>query len=162
MRGGRAGAIVWGMDLDTPGLHLRSRMLAAGATSDEIQRTRRAGALVPIRRGAYLLPDDERLRRPVELHGLLVRAAVGALAPTAVVSHVSAAVVHGLPVWLVPLGRVHVTRAEPAGGRVGRSVHRHVAPLTDDEIAIVDEVRVTAPARTVVDVARTVPSSRRW
>jgi hypothetical protein len=41
---------------------------------------------------------------------------VARLAAGAVCSHVSAAVLHGLPVWQVPLGRVHVTRAPNGSG----------------------------------------------
>ena len=52
------------------------------------------------------------------------------LAAGAVCSHVTAAVLHGLPVWQVPLGRVHVTRApNGSGSRTNARVHVHVARL---------------------------------
>ncbi|WP_219416177.1 hypothetical protein [Pseudonocardia nigra] len=142
------------MDARTPGLHLRSRLLALGLTSDEVQRGRRAGDLVTIRRGAYLRADDERLSKPAARHAMLVRATVPTLAPDAVASHGSAAVLHGLAVWGLPLDCVHVTRAAASGGRIGRVVHRHKAPLEADEITTVDGIAVTTPARTVVDIAR--------
>ena len=41
-------------------------------------------------------------------------------AAAAVVSHASAAVLHGFPLWNVPLQRVHATRARPSGGRQER------------------------------------------
>ena len=44
-----------------------------------------------------------------------------------------------------------------SGGRRGRIVHVHVAPLHFDEIVIVDGIAVTSIARTLVDIARTVP-----
>jgi hypothetical protein len=140
-----------------PPLHLRQHLLARGYSSDEVQRARRAGELVPVRRGAYLGRGDERLAVAETRHAVLVRATVAGLAPNTVVSHVSAAVLHGLAVWAIPLDHVHVTRAEPSGGRVGSVVHRHVAPLDPTEITSKGDITVTCLARTVVDIARTVP-----
>lgn len=137
------------------GLRLRSRLLAAGFSDAEIAGLIRAGDLSSVRRGAYVsgpLPGDR-----AERHVLEVRAAVEHLAEDAVVSHVSAALVHGLPVWNVPLDRVHATRGRSSGGRRGRIVHLHVAPLRPDEITVIDGVAVTAIPRTLVDVARSVP-----
>ena len=128
-----------------------------------MRRLLRIGDLTRVRRGSYVagpLPEE-----PVRRHRLAIAAAAEVLAEEAVVSHASAAVLHGLPLWNVPLGRVHVTRARSSGGRRGRIVHVHVAPLHPGEIALVDGVAVTAVARTLVDVARTSRSSRpssRW
>jgi hypothetical protein len=141
----------------TPPLHLRPDLLARGFSSDEVQRARRAGELVPVRRGAYLGRGDERLDVPAARHAVLVRATVPTLAPGAVISHVSAAVMHGLAVWAIPLDHVHTIRPGGAGGRIGSVVHRHVAPLDPAEVTLVDGVLVTSLARTVVDIARTVP-----
>jgi hypothetical protein len=74
-----------------------------------------------------------------------------------VLSHVSAAVMHGLPLWNVPLGRVHVTRRPPASGSGSARIHLHIARLPDDELTVLDGLPVTSLPRTVVDVARTVP-----
>lgn len=136
------------------GIYLRRRLLAAGYDDHEVRRMLRDGSLHPIRRGAYVAyaPDDAAAQ-----HALLVRAALAELSPDAVVSHVSAAVVHGLRVWGVPLDRVSVTRARRrSGARLGSRVHVHCAPLEVDEIGLVDGVQVTSVPRTVVDVARTV------
>jgi hypothetical protein len=138
-------------------IHLRPHLLANGYSSDEVQRARRTGQLVSVRRGAYLRCGDERLTIPAARHTVFVRATIPELAPGAVVSHVSAAVLHGLDVWNVPLERVHVTRPRSTGGRVGSVVHRHVAPLDPTEVTLLEGVHVTCLARTVVDVARTVP-----
>jgi hypothetical protein len=133
----------------------RRDLLAAGFTRDEVRRGLRTGELVPVRRGAY---SREALPRgPDERHRLQVSAVVGDLAAEIVVSHVSAVVLHQLPTWGMALDRVHATRARRTGGRCGRTVHLHTAPLGPDEIAMVDGIAVTAPARTVVDVARTAP-----
>ena len=86
-----------------------------------------------------------------------MRAAARELDVDAIVSHVSAIVWYGLPTWSIPLNRVHVTRSRAYGSRRSRHVHVHAATLDPAEIAVVDGVLVTSPARAVVDVARTVP-----
>ena len=116
----------------------------------------RDGELTVLRPGAYLAgpaPEDRAAQ-----HLLLVHAAVSGLCPDTVVSHASAAVVHGLPVWGLPLDVVAVTRPRSrTGGRRGSRVHVHSAPLEPDEIVPVGGVAVTSVARTLVDLARTVP-----
>ena len=130
-------------------------MLAAGYSDSELQRLRRGGALAMVRRGAYVGSADRRLGDSVARHALLIAAEAGRVAPSAVVSHVSAAILHGLPVWGVPLDRVHVTRARATGARAGRTVAVHSAPLAAAQITTVAGVATTCPARTVVDLART-------
>jgi len=137
-------------------LHRADKLRAAGYTADEVRRMLRSGALTTLRRGVYVegaQPDD-----PVARHALLVRAALTALDGSAVASHVSAAVVHGLSVWGLPLDIVQVTRDRSrSGARCGTRVHVHSAPLTDAEIVVVDGIACTCVARTVVDLAREAP-----
>jgi len=74
------------------------------------------------------------------------------------VSHVSAAVLHGLRVWGIPSDRVHVTRDRcRTGARRGSRVHAHSAPLDAEDVVMVGGVPTTSVARTVVDIARTAP-----
>ena len=80
------------------------------------------------------------------------------IAPDAVVSHVSAAIVHGLDVWNADLSRVHITRNRARGGGRSSGVRAvHTSPYTDEEVVDFDGVRVTALARTVADCARSLP-----
>ncbi len=137
---------------------LRSDLRAEGVTGDEIDRARHAGRLTRLRPGAYLSSDDERLADPETRHALAARAAVRQHATVdGAASHVSAAALHGLPLWRVPLRRCHVTRPGDSGGRRTTYLHLHRAELAPGEVVLVDGVRVTSPARTVVDVARTLP-----
>jgi len=133
----------------------RSVLLAAGVSSDEVRRALRDGELTPLRRGAYLTAPPPEFAD--ERHLLLLRAAREHLVPEAVVSHVSAALLHGIELWRTPLDRVHVTRRRAYGGRCGARVHVHVAPLEAEETTFLDGVLVTSAARTVVDIARTLP-----
>ena len=138
-----------------PPLHLRRTAVQEGWSDDELGRLVRSGELARLRRGAYvnaLLPAD-----PAERHRLLVRATLAGLRRSAVVSHQSAAVLHGLPLWDVPLDRVHVTRRPPASNDTGRVLRCHVARLRDDEIEEVDGLAVTSLARTALDLARSLP-----
>jgi predicted transcriptional regulator of viral defense system len=73
------------------------------------------------------------------------------------VSHVSAAVLHGLPLWAVPLDRVHVTKSRRSGGRTGSRVRVHTASLDAGDVGLVTGLPVTSLARTVADLARTLP-----
>jgi hypothetical protein len=133
----------------------RPGLLAAGVTDDELRRMRRRGELVTICRGAYADPDDPRLRRPEERHVLQAVALVSRIAADAVASHQSAAVLHGLPVWNLPLARVHVTRPRRSGASRNRRLYVHTAPLAADELTVVDGIAVTSVARCLVDIART-------
>ena len=88
-------------------------------------------------------------------HALLAAVRDEREAADGVLSHVSAAVLHGLSTWGLPLHRIHRTRDRRTGGRVGEGVHVHAAPLAPHEVVEVDGLLVTTAARTVIDVART-------
>ncbi|MGY1840510.1 MULTISPECIES: hypothetical protein [unclassified Modestobacter] len=138
-----------------PTVVLRSRALAAGLADDEIRRLRRRGEWTTLQRGAYLVgPGDVA---PRHRHLLRVRATVSGLRTPAVVSHASAAAVHGLPLWGVPLHHVHVTRQPPARAVRESRLHSHAARLAVDDVVVVDGLTVTGVARTVVDLARSLP-----
>jgi hypothetical protein len=124
-------------------------------TDHEVRWQLRSGALTAVRPGTYLdvAPPGDAVAR----HTIAAVAARAELADAAVFSHVTAAVLHGLPIWRISLRQVHVTRSRRGGGRCGRRVHVHALPLRPDEIVLVDGAPTTSPARTVVDVARTVP-----
>ena len=142
---------------DLSDLVFRPALLAAGVTDDELQRLRAQGRLTALRPGAYVPSADPRLADAAAAHVLAVRAAVPALSGDAVVSHVSAAVVHGLTLWDVPLRRVHVTRDRRSGGRCTDVLHVHSAALAADEVVGVDGIVVTSVERTLADLARTLP-----
>lgn len=140
-----------------PGMRHRADLLAEGYTDTELARLRRSGALATVRRGAYLPSGDERLDHPEHRHALLVDATLRRLAPGAVVSHASAAVLYGLPVWGVPLHRVHVSRDGRSGGRVSGRLHLHVSPVAADEIVERDGRLLTSPERMLADLACSLP-----
>lgn len=143
------------MSTEQVALYRRPELLAAGFTDDELARMRRQGALTSLRPGVYLAgpePPDIDGR-----HRLQVRAAMTGLAPGTVVSHASAALLHGLPIWRIPVTRVQVTRPRRSGGRCDPGLHMRTARLAREDIITVRGIRTTSVARTVVDVARTTP-----
>ncbi|MER5672199.1 type IV toxin-antitoxin system AbiEi family antitoxin domain-containing protein [Pseudonocardia alni] len=143
----------------------RSELIAAGMSEAEIRQALGAGAIVRVCRGMYrgavppgaVTGPGGRWEELVAAHERAVRGVLRRLDSPAVVSHVSAAVVHGAETWDVPLDRVHVTRSVPTGARRGHDLVLHALPLEPAETVRVRGLPVTSPARTVVDVARTVP-----
>jgi hypothetical protein len=92
----------------------------------------------------------------VQRHRALIHGFVGELAHDSVLSHTSAAVLHGLPLWRVPLQRLHVSRNQDSGGHRSAWVHVHTVRSALPAMHV-DGVAVTSVARTVVDCARMLP-----
>jgi hypothetical protein len=136
-------------------LILRRDALMTGLSDGELARLIRAGELGRLRRGAYV--DSVLPATGARRHRLLIRATVAGLRRPAVVSHQSAAVLHGLPLWGAPLDRVHVTRRPRAWNDTSAVLCCHVARLRDDEVTEVGGLQVTNPIRTALDLARSLP-----
>ncbi|AFU03538.1 hypothetical protein [Nocardia brasiliensis] len=141
--------------MDRVGVHRRSVELRRGLSDEEIRQRYSGGDWCRLRRGAYVDRATYRELDPVGRHRTLIDAVASVAALGTAISHQSAAVVYGAPLWRVPLDKVHVTRDRRTGGRVKSDVKIHCVPL--DAVAEVDGLLVTTPARTVVDLARTLP-----
>jgi hypothetical protein len=153
------GATVGGMrptlnDDDPQPLLARTALLAAGYSSNEIAQARASGWMSNVRRGVYSPAEHLASLPAVGRHVLRARAEAWA-APSLVVSHVSAAAMHGLPVSINALSRVHLTRPGRSGAVRGSSRILHVASVDPLDIVEIGGVRTTSVARTLVDVART-------
>jgi len=132
-----------------------SRLLdVSGMTAAELYRARRDGELERVRRGSYAAPEriDDASR-----HRRLAAATFPLLAGGSVLSHATAAVVHGLPISEERVGRVWVTRPGSGHGRRGPVVHLRRSPLAASDVVVVDGLAVTSLARTAIDVARELP-----
>ncbi len=135
-------------------ISLHRELLDQGRTHFELERQVRSGVLSRIRRGAYAEPLPPGTG-PTSTHRALLTAALRQLSDDAVVSHVSAAIILGLPTWSDQLARVHVTRNRVGGGRIERDLTVHGSLLGTADTTVVDGVRVTSLARTVVDISCT-------
>ncbi|MBB3035709.1 hypothetical protein [Hoyosella altamirensis] len=121
-------------------------------------RERRQGGaeLLKLRRNCYVRSREWAAMSTEQRHLLRVAAVSAARRQgDAVLSHSSAAVMYGLPTWGVDLQRVHVTRGQRSAGRVTGDMHVHSGSVSGS--GLVAGLPVTTPARTVVDIARTVP-----
>ncbi|WP_431968020.1 hypothetical protein [Nocardia sp. bgisy134] len=142
--------------MDIPVPVQRGRAIAEGFTDRELHglEWRR------VRRGAYLNAGRMAELSAEEKHLALARAVCQVSSPKAVVSHISAAMAHGLSHWDVPTHRVHLTRDRSAGARTSRQVVLHAARIEADEVVRCGGLTMTSAARTVVDLARTIPFER--
>jgi predicted transcriptional regulator of viral defense system len=125
-----------------------------GLSRYALLKASRAGEWDHVRRGVYARPremDDHAA------HRRLVLATLPEIASESVVSHLSAAALHGLPLYRGLLDRVWVTRPEGGHGRHGSVLHLRRCRLEDDEVTVIDGVRVTTLARTASDLARLLP-----
>jgi hypothetical protein len=136
-------------------VRLTRELAADGFSPTELSALRRSGTLHRVRRGAYA-DSPEPLTDPVDRHRMLLEATVLQLSADAVVSHMSAAALHGLPTWNQELHRVHLTRNRDGGGKVRRYTHLHTSPLPPEDVVEIGGRPVTSLARTVVDLSRTL------
>ena len=138
-----------------PDVLLRAALLERGYTSADLERLLREGSLTRLRRGAYAWPAGEL--SPEASHALLIASTWAQLRTTATVSHVSAAVLHGLPVWAAQLDRVHVTRPRTGGGKARRLLQIHTSVLAATDVVELGGMTATSLARTTADLGRSLP-----
>lgn len=122
---------------------LTRTLRSQGFDGRDLGRMRRNGSLLSVRRGAYVR-DRPAERTRAEEHRELILATVPQLHDGAVISHASAAVLHGLPTWPNAMDRVHVTRNRSSGGNRRSVVQVHTAPLVHDHVTAIDGLSVTS------------------
>lgn len=137
---------------DRHGLVHREIALAAGFTDDEIRRELRDGRLSRVQRGVYVAPAP---RSPEAVHRLAAVAAAETSGDRSILSHQSAATMHGLSMLRPDLQRIHTTNGRLTGGWRTSIRQDHVGSLAAGEVTTIDGVRVTSLERTATDVART-------
>ncbi len=114
------------------------------------------GELRRLYRGSYAASATfEHLERSAR-HATTIRAALAAQHSPPVVSHQSAAVLYGLPLWNIDLRRVQLTEDRQGSGRRTAHLHVHQVPPGTIPTRVVGSEVVTTPARTLFDVAATV------
>ncbi|TSD94441.1 hypothetical protein FOS14_20710 [Skermania sp. ID1734] len=142
------------MDEDLPELISRREALQRGLTDHELRTLCSQRNLIRLRSGLYVRSDTD-LGCEAQ-HLARARCVLAKMPVDAALSHTSAALAFGLPVWGVDLSLVHVTRPG-ATGRKTKQTYIHSAALAPERTCVVEGMRVTDPARTVVDVCRTLP-----
>ncbi len=132
-----------------PELFSRAQLEADGWTRHGIDAAVVSDQLRKLRRGYY--SPTTAITSP-RIHATSL-----ASSPAAVISHSSAAWLHGLPVRRDSLDHVHLTRSRRGGGRVHPGIHVYACPIRDDEVAEIDGLHVTSLPRTIIDVGRHEP-----
>lgn len=132
-----------------------TQLLADGMTPQRVSRAVSSRELVRLRPGFYVEGSARGLPRE-DKHLLNILAADAALG-SPVFSHASAALVHGLPSWGLPLAKVTVSaNSRNPRTHTTRVMKHHSVVLPEDEVTCIGGLRVTSAARTVGDLARTV------
>ncbi|GAB3119065.1 type IV toxin-antitoxin system AbiEi family antitoxin domain-containing protein [Glaciibacter psychrotolerans] len=134
------------------GLVLGTALNENGVNSHEIERMIQRGQLVRIRRGAYVGASGWEQARPELRYRMFVRACVALTERPTVLSHLSAAVIHGLPIVGPWPTTVHTHEPDAAGGNSSRYVTSHRGGLVAEPVRV-DGMLATSLARTVIDVA---------
>lgn len=125
-----------------------------GWTRHDLSRAVREGALQRVRRSIYAPPTD----MDAEARYLRqIAAACERWHDDCAVSHVSAAVLHGIPVRRNVFDLIHLTRDGPGHGKVKAGVRLHRATLAAHEVTVIGGLRVTSLERTLADLARREP-----
>ena len=140
------------------GVFARHQTLSCGYTPDEIQARLDSGRWERVRHGQYAVPLDLSRLQPWERqrirHRRLVHAVVNSMRPGSVaVSHQSALVLHGAPIWGMDLDEVQLNRLDNRRGGPIAGVRHHRGLLTPADLTEVDGVTATTVARAVVETA---------
>jgi len=112
------------------------------------------GQLTRVRRGVVTRPGEWS---PDQALRLRIEAAAPVLNGGTWFSHRSAALIHGLPLLLAGPEPVEVIRTMGGHGNRSRHLHARAAALADEDVMWVGGLPVTGLARTVVDLARSLP-----
>lgn len=131
---------------------LRAHALADGYTDHQIARKVRSGVWHRVRRGAYVSGELWHGLSAADRHRVLARAVLLTSHPFTVLTHVSAAVELGAPVYNVSLAEVHTTRIDGKAGRreAGKVQHRGVLP--PEQVQLVNDVPVSSAPRCAVEM----------
>jgi hypothetical protein len=137
-----------------------AELLATGRSDEQIRTLVRRGKLVRVNRGFYvqLLRRIDETKAPSRELLVNAAAAIRGLGPRAVVSHHTAALIHGLNLLASAENTVAVTRPPDTGSRTGKpGVRLRSAGLPARHVTAKFGIPVTTVARTVVDLARLTP-----
>ena len=148
-------------DPSLPTVFTRAIAADAGLSRNQVSRRLDNGRWLRLVRGAFCLTSTWEATPAEDRHLLLARAVALTReeSPSAAFSHVTAAVLHRLPVPASSLGTVWMSAGTGFGRstRYGPVLRREVARLEDHELTRIRGFAVTTPDRTVADCLRHLP-----
>jgi hypothetical protein len=121
-----------------------------------IQEKLDSGEWIRLCPGVFARAGEFAQLTPADQHLALIEAVLPCISPDAALSHISAAVARRWSLWRPDLTKVHITRSRSNGGRSAKQMVVHSGSIAG-EIEEVYGYTVTSAARTVLDIARTLP-----
>lgn len=130
-----------------------SELITRDRTRQQFASDTIAGAQVRVARGVYAPAPQWEILSDTDRYLAVIHAVARTRKTSPIVSHWSAAALHGLPM----IGRwpstVHVTVPPSSGSRSRHQIIRHALPIDNDQIVEILGLRVTSLARTIIDIA---------
>lgn len=129
-----------------------AELLRFGISPSRIRTMRAHEGWLPLRRGAYVEPDQPLLRGQLGAAEVVLRRRW-------VASHGTAAAMHGLLLLRPPSSAALVMTVEPGSAKHSDlpGVHFHRAGLPASHVTVIDGIEVTTEPRTLIDLARALP-----
>lgn len=139
-------------------LFTRQDLIARDVTDAELAQSTGGGRWLRLQSGVYVDRAAYLGLRSADQHRMLILAAMRRTRDgSAVVSHLSASVLHGLPQYRFADRPVEVTVAAQVGATSRPGLRRHLDLIDREDVTSVDGIPCTTLDRTVFDVARTMP-----
>ena len=135
------------------GLFLRREAIHLGYRDRHLERALACGQLRKVRHGAYVDAARWEAESTIGRYRLLCQAVLLTHGNRVALSHLSAAVFHGLRTLEPDLRKVHVVRLDDRGGRTHRDVIYHEDPWTLDSIINLEEMLLLDPVSAAVGAA---------
>jgi hypothetical protein len=120
-------------------------------------RSRAPGTLRRVRRGVYVAAAEWDRARREQRHRIMIEAVAVTRRAPSIFSHVSAAILWGIPIVGSHLNAVHLITGGRTVARTKNGVIWHHEPLDDEDVAEIQGHEVTGFTRTLIDLARTLP-----
>jgi hypothetical protein len=137
----------------TVGFFTRADARSAGYDDRQIAAAVRHREWVRFRHGYYSFPDVWHALDDVGRHRVASAAVLHSLGDRVALSHVSALVAYGVPIWGLPLDKVHVTRLDGGAGRVEAGVVHHEGLWGSHDLVEVDGRCVVSADRAAIEAA---------
>ena len=137
----------------TPNLVYARDLRDVYETRQQHARSVNSGAEIRVARGVYTGADVWKQLDATQRYLARVRAVANTRRNRPVLSHWSAAVVHGLPIVGAWPREVHTTIGRTTGGRSRNGVVAHARLRADGDVVDISGMLVTSVARTVLDIA---------
>lgn len=132
----------------------RDDLAADGVGSSALERLLGTGTIVRLRPGVYVRPGSDAAAKPEEWMVARAQALAKISRRAPLFSHLTAAALHGLPVYAPSSTRVHVI-LDPDRPGAAADVVRHRGHVPADQIEHRRGLRCTSLERTLSDIART-------